>query len=69
MCLPFFFSNALKSHIKEQVEKIRSLLAIGLEDIKGGKIIPYTFDFMDKSMTLAVENSKVKKPIRDEVEP
>ena len=53
----------------KNLKEIRTLLAVGLEQIKHGETVPYSADFMDNAMRQAKENHKAGKPIPDELKP
>jgi len=50
-----------------RLQTLRALLAKGLEQAERGETVPYTSDFMERAMQKAVQNSREKRAIPDEV--
>ena len=54
---------------RDKLERLRALIAVGIEQSEHGQVIPWTPDFMDRLMRESAENVRLGKPIKDEVKP
>lgn len=50
-------------------DRLRAALAVGLEDLARGAVVPWTPDFMDQLNREADEEERLRLPISDDVTP
>jgi antitoxin ParD1/3/4 len=58
-----------ESKEKHKIEHINALLAVGKSQIQNGKTMTYDDNFMDDSMSRAMENHATGKAIKNEIKP
>jgi antitoxin ParD1/3/4 len=54
---------------RDKLERLRALIAVGIEQSERGQVVPWTPDFMDRLLRQSAENVRLGKPIKDEVRP
>ena len=54
---------------RDNLERLRALIAVGDEQAARGELVPWTPDFMDRLKREAAEDDRLGRPLRDEVLP
>jgi antitoxin ParD1/3/4 len=54
---------------RDKYARLKAAIAVGLEQIERGQVIPWTPDFMDRLKREAEEHVRLGKPFADEVIP
>lgn len=54
---------------RDQYDRLKAAIAVGLEQVERGETIPWTPDMFDRLRQEAVELAHSGKPIKDEVKP
>ncbi len=54
---------------RDQLARLKELIAVGDEQAARGQVVPWTPDFLDRLKREAAENVRMGKPYKDEVIP
>ena len=54
---------------RQQLARLKAAIAVGIEQVERGQVVPWTPDFLDRLKRESEEHVRLGKPFKDEVIP